>query len=217
MIAAGSLSAVQVKLFKPGSAFDTTEPLQDWTNASVGASGEIYYTIPAALCDELGENYRAFWRYTASSTVYYADSVWHVVNTILDLQITAEDMDREEPTLSQYGQITAAIKNNYIEGAYRRVWSELVGRGRMPWMIFNSFDINRVILYRALAQLCLSQNTGQDSPWFAKFLQYNEFAENALKYTPITYMDGADCPPTDGEVYFHPRIIGGPIPTGGGY
>ncbi|HUX29421.1 MAG TPA: hypothetical protein VMV78_02205, partial [Thiobacillus sp.] len=43
--ATGDITNAKVKLFRRGQQNDTTNPLQDWADATVGSDGTVYYDI----------------------------------------------------------------------------------------------------------------------------------------------------------------------------
>ncbi len=186
------LSSVQVKLLKPGQNNDTTDPLQDWTTASVISTGAddglIYYDVSALLAADLAINYTSLWKYTASSRVFTADTLFHVVMTTIDKLITADDLNKEEPTLNDFQHITETIKNDFIEIAYNYVVAMLKGRGRFPWAVFNDSDVNIAIKYFALYRLAASQSR-IDDVWLIKTGDYKDLFDNFFATMSITYAD----------------------------
>ena len=79
--ATGDITNAKVKLFRRGQQNDTTNPLQDWTTATVGAGGTVYYDLNGTLADTAGMDYRALWRFTLESREQYRDQIFHVVQT----------------------------------------------------------------------------------------------------------------------------------------
>jgi len=195
--AQGDVTNAKVKLFEPGDQNDTSDPLQDWADATVASDGTVYYDLDAALADDAGENYRALWRYTLDSRTQYRDQIFHIVQTRFDKTYTADDLDSEEPWLATFTHITEAHKSQVIDAAYDDVWAKLKGTGRMPWLVFNQSDINRVVHYRAMEKLCLGQMRETGDAWHTKAAAYHEMYESLWGQIAISYSEDDDATPDE--------------------
>jgi len=196
--ATGDITNAKVKLFKRGQQNDTTNPLQDWTTATVGTDGTIYYDLNGTLADDAGIDYRALWKFTLESREQYRDQIFHVVQTRFEPTYTAADLDDEEPWLGVFTHITAASKGKIITKAYDDIWTMLKGTGRFPWLIFNQGDINRCVHYRAMSKICLGEMRESDDQWHVKASAYHERLTALWEQMALSYSETDDATP-DGE------------------
>jgi len=196
--ATGDITNAKVKLFGRGQQNDTTSPLQDWTAATVGAGGTIYYDIGPALAGDLGKDYRALWRFTLDSREQYRDQIFHVVQTRFEPTYTAADLDAEESWLSTFTHITEARKSAIITKAYDDIWTMIKGTGRHPWLIFNQGDINRCVHYKAMAKICLGEIREAGDHWHIKTSEYHGQLTALWEQMALSYSETDDATP-DGE------------------
>ena len=195
--ATGDITNAKVKLFKRGQQNDTTNPLQDWTTATVGAGGTVYYDLNGTLADTAGMDYRALWRFTLESREQYRDQIFHVVQTRFEPTYTATDLDEEEPWLGTFAHITAARKGKIIIKAYDDIWTMLKGGGRFPWLIFNQNDINRCVHYRAMSKICLGEMRESGDQWHVKASEYHERLTAMWGQMAIAYSATDDATPDE--------------------
>jgi len=196
--ATGDITNAKVKLFKRGQQNDTTNPLQDWTTATVGNDGTVYYDLNGTLADDAGMDYRALWRFTLESREQYRDQIFHIVQTRFEPTYTAADLDEEEPWLSTFTHITAPRKGKIIARAYDDLWTMLKGTGRHPWLIFNQGDINRCVHYRAMSKICLGEMRENGDQWHVKASAYHERLTALWEQMALSYSETDDATP-DGE------------------
>ena len=97
-------SAATVTLYASGS----TSVLQAETAATVDATtGEMTYALTAVHTASYGINYKAVWKYTVDTVDYYATQLFDVVNSILSIPITDDDLFNELEALRKvYKQAT---------------------------------------------------------------------------------------------------------------
>jgi len=195
--ATGDITNAKVKLFRRGQQNDTTNPLQDWTNATVGADGTVYYDISPTLADIAGMDYRALWRFTLDTRVQYRDQIFHIVQTRFEPTYTAADLDEEEPWLSTFTHITEARKSKIITKAYDDIWTMIKGSGRFPWLIFNQNDINRCVHYRAMSKICLGEMRENGDQWHVKASAYHERLTAMWGQMAIAYSATDDATPDE--------------------
>jgi len=196
--ATGDITNASVKLFRRGQQNDTTDPLQDWTTASVGTDGTVYYDLSATLADTAGMDYRALWRFTLDTRVQYRDQIFHVTQTRFEPTYTAADLDAEEPWLSTFTHITEARKSAIITKAYDDIWTMIKGTGRHPWLIFNQNDINRCVHYKAMSKICLGEIREGGDQWHIKTSEYHERLNALWEQMALSYSETDDATP-DGE------------------
>jgi len=208
------ITNAQVKLLKPYTNAESTDLLQDWTDASVissgGDDGVIYYDVSAALAETLGENYQAIFRYTASSLTHYADMLWHVVLHVLDLTVTADDLDNELTSLATtFTDITDAHKNRYIESAYQSIWVKLKANRLFPWAVWDNGGINRCVLFLALAKLCLSQSKSGDQAeiWAWRYNEYMKAYHDSWDNIGVTYAENLEGAPIRDKAARETRLL----------
>lgn len=91
-------SAALITLYKN----DGTATIQAQASASIDATtGEMTYALTTAHTATLGLNYKAVWQYTINTNVYYETQLFDVVNSILSIPITDEDIFNELPSLKK--------------------------------------------------------------------------------------------------------------------
>lgn len=105
---------------------DGSSEIQAQASASVdGTTGEMTYSLTTTHTATRGLNYKAVWEYVVSGVTYYETQLFDVVNSILSIPITDEDVLNEMPSLKnanfqQTGTATAGAAGSLTDTARRK-------------------------------------------------------------------------------------------------
>lgn len=81
---------------------DGSTLLQAEASATVNATtGEMTYAISTVHAAAKGLNFKAVWKYTVSGNVYYETQLFDVVNSILSVPLTDDDIFNELPSVKK--------------------------------------------------------------------------------------------------------------------
>lgn len=105
---------------------DGTSEIQAQASATVDATtGEMTYSLTAAHTVDRGLNFKAVWQFVVSGVTYYETQLFDVVNSILSIPITDDDLFAEIPSLKksnyqQTGTATAGAAASLTDTARRK-------------------------------------------------------------------------------------------------
>ena len=108
--------------------YDTTGTgeLQAQATADIDSTtGEMSYDLTATHTASLGLNYKAVWQYVVSGNTYYETQLFDVVNSILSIPITDDDLYAELPSLMRVttqasGTATAGASGSITDSTRRK-------------------------------------------------------------------------------------------------
>lgn len=115
-------SSAQITLYKN----DGTSEIQAQASVSVDATtGEMTYSLTTTHTATRGMNFKAVWEYVSSGVTYTETQLFDVVNSILSIPITDDDLLNELPSLKkanyqQTGTATAGSASSVTDTARRK-------------------------------------------------------------------------------------------------
>jgi hypothetical protein len=105
---------------------DGSTVIQAQASATIdGTTGEMTYSLTAVHTVDRGLNFKAVWEFVVSGVTYYETQLFDVVNSILSIPITDEDLFGELPSLKksnyqQTGTATAGAASSLTDTVRRK-------------------------------------------------------------------------------------------------
>lgn len=164
----GAPSAVSVSVYDDEGALAVT--------ATPTISGStLSYTVGASVCDEVGENFRARWTYTAGGVTYYRDQPFAVKKHVLTHQLSWDRFVREYAPLLKSRVGSIASPSDMIETSFAELLNLIRSMGRDPHRIMDASPLEPVLAHLVMRRIAEQFSFGSAQGGDA----YQQWAEGA--------------------------------------
>jgi hypothetical protein len=175
------------------------------------------YTVLAAVLPttvSLSDDWQVGWNLTIGGVVYTFIQPAHVVRWTLSNPVTEADLTKRHPELSDLIASGDDISDLLTE-AWEWVQRRLLQRGRMPWLILDSYALFDVVRAKAWSDCFRSghASVGGSGKYLEFATYYEDEAERLFGQINFKYDDDEDGLPDEGEQgtpALAPIMLGGP-------
>lgn len=171
--------------------------------AVVGTAPPSAYTVLAAVLpttEPLSDNWQVGWNLTIGGVVHRFIQPAHLVRWTLKAPVVESDVTARH---SEASDLLAAGQDlsDVITAAWEWVLRRLLQRGRMPWLILDSFALFDVHLAKTLHLLYLDAHAsvGGSGKYLEMAREYESATEREFAAARITYDESRDGLPDSSE------------------
>lgn len=186
---AAQLSDVSVTVYRPcGSELISNQTV------SLDSDGKMKIAISDTQASQLGDYYRARFRYTAESTSHVKDIYFHISKTGFDLPVHYAELLRLEPDLASMSYSGDEKFEQFRLAARDELFYRLKATGRRPWALLNINDLQPCALY-LWASYVFRALSKSHSDYFPRAQHYRDLFEHIFSRSDfLEDLDGDAAP-----------------------